>query len=91
LAKTNAFISIRTSKFSSPEIRTYTYPDAAIACPPTFDEGPTAALLNPKVLFEVLSPSTEGDRGMKFRNYRRIPTIEEYVLIDSNEFVVEIF
>lgn len=74
-----------------PEIRTYTYPDGAVACPPIFDEGPTAALLNPKVIFEVLSPSTEGyDRGTKFRNYRRIATFEEYVLIDSDEFVVEV-
>ena len=57
-----------------------------------FDEGPTAVLVNPKVIFEVLSPSTEAyDRGAKFRRYRSIASLEEYVLIASEEFVVEVY
>ena len=50
----------------------------------TCDERATELLQYPKLIIEVLSPSTAGfDRGDKFKFYRRIPTLEEYVLIDS--------
>jgi len=56
------------------------YPDVVVACG---SEGVENYFLrNPKVIAEVLSPSTEGtDRREKFMNYRRIPTLEEYILI----------
>jgi Uma2 family endonuclease len=56
------------------------YPDVMVACG---REGVEKYFLrNPKVIIEVLSPSTEGtDRREKFINYRRIPTLEEYILI----------
>jgi Uma2 family endonuclease len=56
------------------------YPDLVVACG---REGIEKYFLrNPKVIVEVLSPSTEGtDRREKFMNYRRIPTLEEYILI----------
>ena len=56
------------------------YPDVMVACG---REGVEKYFLrNPKVIIEVLSPSTEGtDRREKFMNYRRIPTLEEYILI----------
>ena len=56
------------------------YPDVMVACG---REGVEDYFLsNPKVIVEVLSPSTEGtDRREKFINYRRIPTLEEYILI----------
>ena len=56
------------------------YPDVMVACG---HEGVEKYFLrNPKVIIEVLSPSTEGtDRREKFMNYRRIPTLEEYILI----------
>ena len=56
------------------------YPDVMVACG---REGLDKYFLrNPKVIIEVLSPSTEGtDRREKFINYRRIPTLEEYILI----------
>ena len=76
-----------------PGLRTYVYPDGAIACPPQFAQKPRGALINPKVVFEVLSPrSTEGyDRGPKFRRYRDLETLEDYVLIDTSGPLVEVF
>ncbi|RYG45627.1 Uma2 family endonuclease [bacterium] len=76
-----------------PSKRIFTYPDGAIACLPEWsDQDATGILLNPKVIFEVLSPSTEAyDRGGKFRSYRSLTTLEDYVLIDTSMPVVEIF
>ena len=48
------------------------------------------SLLNPQVIFEVLSPSTEAfDRGEKFRGYRRIETLTDYILVASDRMRVE--
>lgn len=73
----------------------YGYPDALIVCgQPQFDPrgGGNTTLLNPRVLFEVLSESTEAyDRGRKFDRYREIPSFEEYVLIDQFRAAVEVF
>lgn len=76
-----------------PGVDTYVYPDGAIACPPEFADKPRGALMNPKVVFEVLSPrSTEGyDRGDKFWRYRRLETLEDYVLIDTRRPQVEVY
>src|SRR5205823_9500702 len=47
-------------------------------------------LLNPKVIFEVLSPSSAAwDRGEKFRHYRRVESLEEYVLVSQEAWLVE--
>ena len=47
-------------------------------------------LLNPTVLVEILSPSTEAyDRGTKFRHYRKIPSLREFVLISQDRMLVE--
>ena len=49
-------------------------------------------LLNPLVLFEVLSDSTESyDRGEKFQNYRSIAALRDYVLLSQKEVLVEHF
>jgi Uma2 family endonuclease len=72
-----------------------TYPDGAVYCGPIqFDpedpEGHT--LINPTVIFEVLSTSTEAyDRGVKFENYQKIPTLNTYVLISQWAARVEVF
>jgi Uma2 family endonuclease len=60
-----------------------TYPDVLIACPPhEWDERHTHALRNPRVVIEVLSPSTESyDRAGKFASYRTLPSLTDYVLI----------
>ena len=69
----------------------FTYPDASVVCdPPEFLSDRRDVLLNPKVIVEVLSPSTErDDRGQKFRHYRSISTLEEYLLISSDCKAVE--
>jgi Uma2 family endonuclease len=69
----------------------YTYPDVTVLCgDPLFEDDGRDTLLNPTVLVEVLSESTEGyDRGKKFRNYRSIATFREYVLVAQDGVAVE--
>ncbi len=69
----------------------YTYPDVSVACDdlrfhPKFGD----TLLNPRVIFEVLSESTEAyDRGAKFAHYQSIASLEEYVLVSQHEAKIE--
>ena len=67
-----------------------TYPDASVYChaPALTDNNRT--LLNPVLIIEVLSPSTRSyDRGDKFMHYRSIPSLQDYLLIDSETVLVE--
>ena len=71
----------------------YTYPDALIVCGKAelLDEE-FDTVLNPVVLVEILSPSTESyNRGKKFMLYRSIETLQEYILINSTSIKVEHF
>lgn len=71
----------------------FTYPDISIFCGEviTLNTDEWNAL-NPTVLMEVLSPSTKSyDRGDKFKLYRDIPSLQEYILIDSATVSVEAF
>ncbi len=70
-----------------------TYPDVAVVCGEVArDDEDKNALTNPKVLVEVLSPSTEAyDRGEKWAHYRRIPTLEAYVLIGQVPEHLEVY
>lgn len=68
----------------------YVYPDLSVACDPVFDDGTADVLLNPLLIVEVLSDSTESyDRGEKFFHYRRIPSLCEYVLVSQEACQVE--
>lgn len=69
----------------------YTYPDIVVVCePPQFEDTHVDTLLNPSILIEVLSDSTEKyDRGDKFRQFRQIPSLREYVLVSQNCALVE--
>ncbi len=71
----------------------YSYPDVVVVCgEPQFRDGREDTLLNPTVILEVLSPSTEAwDRGEKFLRSRQIASLMEYVLISQNERRVEQF
>jgi Uma2 family endonuclease len=71
----------------------YTYPDVTVICgEPRFDDSELDTLLNPTLLIEVLSPSTESyDRGKKFANYRTLDSLREYVLVAQEEVRVEVF
>ena len=69
----------------------YVYPDVSVSCDER-DRGTIDALHFPSLIVEVLSPSTEGrDRGRKFGYYRACPTIQEYVLVDSQRQAVDIY
>ena len=69
----------------------YTYPDVTVVCSePQFEDAEVDTLLNPKVIVEVLSPSTaDYDRGGKFTHYRRLPSLRDYVLISQDRALVE--
>ena len=73
--------------------RFYTYPDVSIVCgKPEFIDEKEDVLLNPSVVIEVLSESTEKyDRGGKFALYRNIPSIQEYILVSTEERKIESF
>jgi Uma2 family endonuclease len=69
----------------------YTYPDISVVCgDPQFADDEFDTLLNPTVLIEVLSPSTERyDRGRKFQHYRELPSLREYALIAQDSPRIE--
>jgi Uma2 family endonuclease len=68
----------------------YVYPDLSVACDPRLDDGETDVLLNPLLIVEVLSDSTESyDRGEKFFHYRRLESLREYVLVSQKTCLVE--
>lgn len=69
----------------------YRYPDLVVSCDDR-DRTAVNAIQYPKLIVEVLSPGTEAlDRGDKFREYRSLTSLEEYVLISSTEINVEIY
>lgn len=70
-----------------------TYPDCTVVCgAPRVDPDDANTLLNPTVIVEVLSESTEAfDRGRKAEHYRRIPSLCEYVLVNQYEPHVEVY
>lgn len=69
----------------------YSYPDVSALCgKPEYDATKPASLLNPQVIFEIVSPSTEAfDRGDKFARYRRLDSLSDYVLVDSQQIRIE--
>ena len=71
----------------------YTYPDIVIFCGPgEYDPEDEDTLVNPTAVIEITSPSTEKyDRGAKMRNYQRIASLREYVLVAQDEPVCERF
>ncbi len=71
----------------------YTYPDVIIVCGPNkFSKLDRITIINPSVIIEILSPSTaEYDRGHKFKLYRDIETLQEYVTIDSRKTEVQAY
>lgn len=71
----------------------YTYPDVTIVCgEPQFLDERRDTLLNPNLIVEVLSPSTEAyDRGRKFKHYRSVESVSQYLLVSSEEINAELF
>ncbi len=75
------------------KIRKYTYPDVVVACDDErFEDDMRDSLLNPIVIFEVLSDSTEAyDQGEKFTHYQAIDSLVEYILVSQSPYSVEQF
>ncbi len=71
----------------------FTYPDISVVCgEPLFLNNDDMNLLNPSIIIEVLSPSTKNyDRGDKFKLYRDIPALKEYILVDPETISIEAF
>ncbi len=69
------------------------YPDATVGCDaPVYSEKDPHALINPTLIVEVLSPGNEkSDRGNKFHHYRHLPSLREYLLIDQQQVMVDVF
>src|SRR5579859_7443252 len=69
----------------------YTYPDIAVVCGPAqWEDAQVDTLLNPTLIVEVLSPSTEAyDRGAKFGYYRALPSLQEYLLVAQDQALLE--
>ena len=78
-------------RVSSGATSSYFYPDVVVVCEePRFEDDVFDTLLNPILLVEVLSPSTEAfDRGEKFAHYRHLASLQEYVLVAQDQMLVE--
>lgn len=74
-----------------PRVNQYTYADVVIACGhEQFDDEEEDTLLNPVVILELLSDSTEAyDRGQKFAYYQILPSLQEYLLISQHQCQIE--
>ena len=73
------------------ETGTYVYPDVVAVCgEPDMEDDRAESLLNPTVLIEVLSPTTErDDRGRKWEHYRRLPSVREYLIVAQDQRRIE--
>ena len=74
-----------------PETGLYTYPNLVVVCgEPLFQDDVFDTLLNPILLIEVLSDSSESyDRGKNFQHYRSIESLREYILVSQDEAQIE--
>ncbi len=69
----------------------YVYPDTMVICDENDDKSNEHSVTNPILIVEVLSKSTSGyDRGDKFYLYRQLDSLEEYVLIEQDKYIVDI-
>ncbi|AZI27729.1 Uma2 family endonuclease [Pedobacter sp. G11] len=80
-------------RMNIPQNSLFTYPDISVYCNEiNHPEEDKDTNLEPTVIIEILSPSTKNyDRGGKFKLYRDIPTLREYILVDSESISVEAF
>lgn len=76
-----------------PSANVYTYPDVVVVCgEPSLEDQYADTLLNPTLLVEVLSPSTEAyDRGKKLKWYQSLESLSEYLLVSQSSPRIEQF
>src|SRR5260370_36574266 len=93
LRKRGSFVVAKEVRLRVRPGRVYTYPDIVAGCdPPKFVDDQKDTLLNPSLVIEVLSPSTEAhDRGYKFAQYRQLESVREYVLVSQSHPRIERF
>jgi len=100
----NTFVALRTKQsgchvkssetaISVQETNSYFFPDISATCKePEFEEGGIARMLNPELIIEVLSLSTERrDKSIKWDAYMSIDSLKEYVLIDSKSMSIQTY
>lgn len=92
-ADSGCFVLDNDVKVAIGEQKHFLYPDATILCEDIeYFENRRDTILNPKLIIEVLSDSTEAyDRGKKFSLYRDIQSFEEYVLVSQKEALVDVY
>jgi Uma2 family endonuclease len=91
LRGTGCKVRMSDAKVKISERGPYFYPDLVVSCDER-DRQATDAISHPKLIVEVLSPSTAGfDRGDKFQFYRRLTTLQEYVLIDAEKIGIDCY
>jgi Uma2 family endonuclease len=73
-------------RINIPENTLYTYPDISVVCGELQNSSEDEdTIVKPTILIEILSPSTRNyDQGEKFRLYRDIPTLKEFILVDTD-------
>lgn len=79
------------ARLKVPDTGLYTYSDVCVATEaPEYEPNSVEILLNPALIIEVLSPSTQGyDRNEKFQHYQKMPSFREYLLISQDKMLVE--
>lgn len=93
LIESSCVVFANEMRVGIPSAKAYFYPDVGVVCDePRFEDNVFDTLLNPIVIVEVLSPSTEGyDRGEKFSRYRQLDSLKEYILVSQDTVNVERF
>jgi Uma2 family endonuclease len=91
LARSNCEQYFTDTRLYSEECKTYFYPDSQIVCgTANYRNVEAETLLNPTIIIEVLSKSTEAvDRGDKFECYRTIASLQTYILIDQYSCAID--
>ena len=87
----SVYVSDMKVKTKTRETNKYSYPDVVVTCgDESFEDDNSDVLLNPLVIIEVLSESTEAyDRGLKFFHYQLIPSLRDYLLVTQDYCRVE--
>lgn len=91
LKKRGCYASVSDVKVQDIESQRYFYPDLAITCNKS-DQNNTKLIQHPTIIVEVLSPSNFSyDKDFKLKLYRQMPSLREYILIDSRKVSVEMY
>ena len=91
LEGSGCLVFVNEMRVSIPTVKSYFYPDVCVVREePRFEDDVFDSLMNPIVIVEVLSPSTESyDRGEKFAHYRQLASLQEYILVAQDQIRIE--